>query len=82
MPAEEHNASYCRAIAVSANDGSVVTALPATQAGPQGVTFVGTQVGTWETTGPRSTCRRVLSFPSAFVTASKRRASMIVSRRW
>src|SRR5688500_9738609 len=33
-----------RAIAVYADDGSVVTALPATQAGPQGVTFSSTQV--------------------------------------
>ena len=44
-----------RAIAVYADDGSVVTALPATQAGPQGVTFSSTQVGTWEPTGERST---------------------------
>src|SRR5215207_7563833 len=44
-----------RAIAVYAADGSVVTALPASQAGPQGVTFSSTQVGTWEPTGERST---------------------------
>ena len=44
-----------RAIAVYADDGSVVTALPATQAGPQGVTFSSSQVGTWEPTGERST---------------------------
>jgi hypothetical protein len=44
-----------RAIAVYAADGSVVTALPATQAGPQGVTFSSTQVGTWEPTGDRGT---------------------------
>ena len=44
-----------RAIAVYSDDGSVVTALPATQAGPQGVTFSSTQVGTWEPTGERST---------------------------
>ena len=44
-----------RAIAVYSDDGSVVTALPATQAGPQGVTFSSTQVGTWEPTDERST---------------------------
>jgi hypothetical protein len=44
-----------RAIAVYSDDGSVVTALPATQAGPQGVSFSSTQVGTWEPTGERST---------------------------
>jgi hypothetical protein len=44
-----------RAIAVYAADGSVVTALPATQAGPQGVTFSSTQVGTWEPTGDLGT---------------------------
>ena len=44
-----------RAIAVYSEDGSVVTALPATQAGPQGVTFSSTQVGAWEATGERST---------------------------
>ena len=44
-----------RAIAVYSDDGSVVTALPATQAGPQGVTFSSTQIGTWEPTGERST---------------------------
>ena len=30
-------------------------ALAATQAGPQGVTFSSTQIGTWEATGPRGT---------------------------
>ncbi len=44
-----------RAIAVYAADGSVVTALPASQAGPQGVTFSSTQIGTWEPTGERGT---------------------------
>jgi hypothetical protein len=44
-----------RAIAVYSADGSVITALTATQAGPQGVTFGSTQVGTWEPAGERST---------------------------
>lgn len=44
-----------RAVAVYSDDGSVVTSLPATQAGPQEVTFSSTQVGTWEPTGERST---------------------------
>jgi hypothetical protein len=44
-----------RAIAVYAADGSVVTALAASQAGPQGVTFSSTQIGTWESTGERGT---------------------------
>jgi hypothetical protein len=44
-----------RALAVYSADGSVVTALPASQAGPQGVTFSSTQVGTWEPTGERGT---------------------------
>lgn len=44
-----------RAIAVYAADGSVITALPASQAGPQGVTFSSTQIGTWEPTGERGT---------------------------
>jgi hypothetical protein len=44
-----------RALAVYSADGSLVTALPASQAGPQGVTFASTQVGTWEPTGERGT---------------------------
>lgn len=44
-----------RAIAVYSADGSVVTALAASQAGPQGVTFASTQIGTWEATGTRGT---------------------------
>ena len=46
-----------RAIAVYAADGSVVTALAASQTGPQGVTFSSTQIGTWESTGERGTHR-------------------------
>ena len=42
-----------RAIAVYSDDGSVVTAVPASQARPQGVTFSSTQIGTWEPTGER-----------------------------
>src|SRR5436190_1154014 len=38
------------AIAVYSADGSVITALQASQAGPQGVTFNSTQVGSWEAT--------------------------------
>ena len=44
-----------RAIAVYSADGSVVAALPASQAGPQGVTLSSTQVGTWKSTGERDT---------------------------
>jgi hypothetical protein len=44
-----------RAIAVYAADGSVVTALPASQTGPQDVTFTSTQIGTWEPTSERGT---------------------------
>ena len=43
-----------RAIAVYAADGSVITALAPSQAGPQGVTFASTQIGTWEPTGERT----------------------------
>ena len=42
-----------RAIAVYSADGSVVTALAASQAGPQGVAYSSTQIGTWEATGER-----------------------------
>ena len=42
-----------RAIAVYSAEGSVVTALAASQAGPRGVAFASTQVGTWEATGAR-----------------------------
>jgi len=42
------------AMAVFFADGTNIQGLPVTQAGPQGVTFVSTQVGTWEPTGPRS----------------------------
>jgi hypothetical protein len=41
-------------LAVFFADGTNIQGLPATQVGPQGVTFVGPQVGTWEPTGPRS----------------------------
>jgi hypothetical protein len=41
-------------LAIFFADGSNIQRLPATQAGPQGVTFVGPQVGAWEPTGPRS----------------------------
>jgi hypothetical protein len=43
-----------RAIAVYGADGSVITALAPSQAGPQGVTFASTQIGTWEPTGDRT----------------------------
>jgi hypothetical protein len=43
------------AIAVYADDGSVITALTPTSAGPQGVWYPSTQVGTWESTGERGT---------------------------
>ena len=41
------------ALAVFAADGTNVQGVPTAQAGPQGVTFTGAQVGTWEPTGPR-----------------------------
>jgi len=41
-------------LAVFFADGINIQGLPATQASPLGVTFVGPQVGTWEPTGPRS----------------------------
>ena len=44
-----------RAIAVYSAEGSVITALAATQAGPAGVTYSSTQIGTWEPTGERGT---------------------------
>src|SRR3954453_18089057 len=37
-----------RAIGVYSADGSIVTALAASQAGPQGVMYSSAQVGTWE----------------------------------
>jgi hypothetical protein len=42
------------AMAVFFADGTNIQGLPATMPGPQGVTYVSTQVGTWEPTGPRS----------------------------
>ena len=42
------------ALAVFSADGTNTQAVAATQALPQGVTFVSTEVGTWEPTGPRS----------------------------
>jgi hypothetical protein len=42
------------AMAVFFADGTNIQGLPATQASPMGVTFVSTQVGRWEPTGPRS----------------------------
>jgi hypothetical protein len=42
------------AMAVFFADGINIQGLPATQAGPQGVSFVSTQVGTWVPTGARS----------------------------
>ncbi len=42
------------ALAVFFADGTNIQAVAATQAGPGGVTFVSTEVGTWEPTGPRS----------------------------
>jgi hypothetical protein len=42
------------ALAVFSADGTNLQSVPVVQAGPQGVTFTGTQVGTWEPTGPRS----------------------------
>lgn len=41
-------------LAVFFADGINIQGLPASHAGPLGVTFVGPQVGTWEPTGPRS----------------------------
>jgi hypothetical protein len=41
-------------LAVFFADGTNIQGLPATQAGPSGVTLVGPQVGTWEPTGPRT----------------------------
>jgi hypothetical protein len=41
------------ALAVFSADGTNVQGVPTAQAGPQGVTFTGAQVGTWEPTGPR-----------------------------
>jgi hypothetical protein len=42
------------ALAVFAADGTNIQGVPTAQAGPQGVTFTGAQIGTWEPTGPRS----------------------------
>ena len=44
-----------RAVAVYSADGSVVAALPASQAGLFGVTLSSAQVGTWEAVGERDT---------------------------
>ena len=44
-----------RAIAVYSAEGSVIAALAATQAGPAGVTYSSTQIGTWEPTSERGT---------------------------
>ena len=41
------------AMAVFLADGTNIQGLPATQAGPNGVMFVSTQVGTWEPVGER-----------------------------
>ena len=43
------------AIAVYSDDGSVITALTPTQAGPEGVSYPSAQVGTWESTGENGT---------------------------
>lgn len=43
------------AIAVYSADGSVITALTPTQAGPQGVSYPSAQLGTWESTGANAT---------------------------
>jgi hypothetical protein len=40
-------------LAVFSADGTNIQGLPATQAGPQGVDFVGAQVGTWEPVSAR-----------------------------
>jgi hypothetical protein len=42
------------ALAVFSADGTNIQGVPTAQAGPQGVTFTGAQVGTWEATGPAS----------------------------
>jgi hypothetical protein len=42
------------ALVVFLADGTNIQGLPATLPGPNGVTFVSTQVGTWEPTGERS----------------------------
>jgi hypothetical protein len=42
------------AMAVFFADGTNIQGLPVTMASPMGVTYVSTQVGTWEPTGPRS----------------------------
>ena len=42
------------ALAVFAADGTTIQGVAIAQAGPQGVTFTGAQVGTWEPTGPHS----------------------------
>ena len=42
------------ALSTFAADGSVVMGVPATAAGPQGVMFVSSEVGTWESIGERS----------------------------
>src|SRR5215203_5067203 len=42
------------AMAVFFADGTNIQGLPATMAGPQGVTYVSTQVGTWEPLDERS----------------------------
>ena len=44
-----------RALAVYSPDGSVITALAASQAGPAGVVYASTQIGTWEATSERGT---------------------------
>lgn len=41
-------------LAVFFADGTNIQGVPTAQAGPQGVTFTGAQVGTWEPTGPQS----------------------------
>src|SRR3712207_5463094 len=41
------------ALAVFAADGTNVQGVPTAQAGPQGVTFNGAQIGTWEPVGER-----------------------------
>src|SRR5215218_9725397 len=41
------------ALAVFSADGTNIQGVPTAQAGPQGVTFTGAQVGTWEPDGER-----------------------------
>jgi hypothetical protein len=41
------------ALAVFSADGTNIQGVPTAQAGPQGVTFTGAQVGTWEPDGDR-----------------------------